>query len=745
MKKIIFSLAIIFIISCACSAVTSKIVKHKALEDFSDGKTDNTIITSKGTISLSSATEVLAKDFNDTWTINSIVCQKDAVFIGTSPNGKLFKYENGKITCIYPTENPKQAEVNEPNKTAKGEVRSHLSNEHVFKLALDEKGQLLAAVSGEKGKLMRYDGKKFTTIFEPNQSPYIFAIAVEKNGDIFLGTGPKGQIWKLDSKGKNPELIYSCQDKNVLCLAMGKNGILYAGTDTRGLVYKINVEKKTASVLYDSEQNEINDLLFDSSGNLYAAATSYKSIKAQLKADTDQKKPFSIKKHTETESEEPDQESNKELDSDEGEGDSLKTANTPKEDSFESKSVPVEFERGKQSSASHIYKIDPNGFVTEVFNRSAVFFKMLFHKDEILLGTGNKAQLFSVNPKTEIESLVYEDKQASQITDIIKCGNDIIFATANPARLIKLKPTFASTGNFQSELIDAGQPAMWGKLQIEADIPKDTKIMLSARTGNVNDVNDPTFSPWTEPVNISGPTDLSVPLGRYCQYKLILDGKDNSTPVIREVGTAYVIPNLPPKVEEISIDKQESKSDKGIFKIIFRSEDENSDKLLYNIDFRKKGRELWINLAKDLEKPTYTWDSKTVEDGEYEFRITASDKLSNNAQIALTGSKVSDPVIVDNTAPVIAKHELKINDKDKTATLTLTATDELSTIKSMAYTIDSNEKWNNVLPDDQVFDTKTENFTIKADSLKSGQHIIALKISDAEDNTMYKTFEFEIK
>jgi sugar lactone lactonase YvrE len=732
MKK---SFGIIFVILASvsvCNAVNSKIIKHKTLEDFQNGKTQNTIISSHGTISLSSATELLAKDFNDAWTINSIVSKDDkTIYIGTSPNGKIFKYDNGKISCIYP-----QAKKAEPNAPKDANVRTHLTNEHIFKLALDSNGNLLAGVSGEKGKLMRYTGKKFDTIFEANDSPYIFAIILDKNGNIFLGTGPKGNIWRLDNKGKNSQLIYTCQDKNVLSLALSKDGFLYAGTDTRGLIYKIDIEKKTSSVLYDSEENEINDLIFDSNGNLYAAATSYKSIKAQLRGTGEQKKPFSLKKRDSEITEEPSEEYEKE-------SDSLKIANTPKEDGFERKQIPSEFERGKESSASHIYKIDPNGFVTDVFSRNAVFFKMYLLKDQILLGTGNKAELFRINPKTETESLDYEDSQASQITDIARLGSDIVLATANPAKLMRFKSSFAQTGEYQSELLDAGQPAMWGKLQIEADLPADTKIMLSARSGNVSDVNDPTFSAWTEPVKVTGPTDLMVPLARFCQYKLILSGTNNETPIVHQVAAAYLVPNLPPKITEIAINRAEKKEDAGLFRIVFKPEDENGDKLAFDIDFRKKDQKVWINIEKDYDKPAFEWDSKTVEDGIYEFRITANDKFSNNAQTTLTGFKISDPVIVDNTAPVIEKSQLKT--ENKSAVLNLKATDQLSTIAAMSYTIDSKKEWNNVLPDDEVFDTLSESFTLKIDNLEKGWHIISVKISDAEENTMYKTFEIEIK
>jgi hypothetical protein len=758
MKKLL-SILVIALLTANCSAVTSRIIKHKSMDDFSKGKTQDTVINSRGNITLAGATQVLTEDFNNVWIINSIVQTRDGfIYIGTSPNGQIYRYKNGKTECIplpkQLTEEPNEPdkinepnepnkpkepnEPNEPNKPKNVTARKHLQNLHIFRLSLDASGRVLAGVSGNKCCLIRLDGKNFETIFEPNDASYIFAIKLDKNGNIFLGTGPKGKIWRLDSKGKNPQLIYTCKDKNVLSLAAGPDGILYAGTDTRGLIYKIEPDKKTASVIYDSNEDEITDLLLDNKGNLYAAATSYKSIKTQFKEESDLKSFAPGRPENKESQEGPFEESSA------GEGISLKIANTGSDNkSAESPKLPENLERGRESSASHIYKIDPNGFVTDIFSRTAVFFTIYMQNDKLLVGTGNKAQIFSISPQTEIETLIYEDQIASQVTDIIGAGSDVYFCTANPPKLILLKSKYAVKGSFESALIDAGQPAHWGKLQLDADIPDKTKVLLSARSGNVEDVNDTTFSQWTEPLKITTPVDLTVPLGRFCQYKLILEGNADSTPVIREVAAAFAIPNLAPKVTEVTVAKSDKKVSPGVFKIDFDAEDENDDQLIYKIDFRKMGRSGWIKLKDELDKPTFEWDSRTVEDGIYEIRVTASDELSNNQSTKLTGSRISDPVTVDNTAPVIESHKLQASAAK--AVLELKIKDQYSVIESLSYTINSNEKWISTLPIDGIFDTTQEDFTITITDLKPGRHVLAVRISDVEANTMYKTFDIEIK
>ena len=76
--------------------------------------------------------------------------------------------------------------------------------------------------------------------------------------------------------------------------------------------------------------------------------------------------------------------------------------------------------------------------------------------------------------------------------------------------------------------------------------------------------------------------------------------------------------------------------------------------------------------------------------------------------------------------------------------LKLQVSDEFSAIGKLNYTVDSNKKWIGTMPDDMVYDTTDEDFTIVIDKLKAGEHIIAVKITDSVGNITYKTFEVNI-
>ena len=757
-----FTALLCLVLSSACLAVNSKVIRHTSSSDLLKGQTEKVVISSRGTIQLGRSAETLLeeeefKDLGDVWSINSIVVSGGTVYFGTSPNGGIYKYSLNKLTKIYPLESEqsqsekKTSDANEPDGT-KVEAEEHLSNEHIFAMATDVSGRLLAGISGEKCRLCRFEADKMETIYEPNDAKYIFAITVDYSGNIYLGTGPEGKIYGLNSLGKKAQLIYDSLDKNILSLTTGEDGHIYAGSDSRGLVYKINPRTKKATVLYDSEQPEITALLFTEAwgeDGLYAAATSAKIVQAQTQFAAQQ--PSAGRPEA--------KEEKGKSSSRNGGGRELKIANTKKPSTGKpGQGPPPARKPAKPGKASQIYNVTKDGFVNEIFSEAVVFFCLAEEagkgtgqggNPKLLAGTGNSAQLFSIDPVAEQEAVIYEDEQASQVTSITVAGNDVYLGTANPAKLVKLGSGFASEGTYTSDLVDATQPAKWGKLQLEADIPQGCKVQVASRSGNVKDVNDPTFSEWTELVEVAEPIQLDCPLGRFCQYKLVLQSEDGGkSPLIREIAIASTVPNLAPKVESVTVKRVAKAGKEGVFQISYRTKDDNGDKLIYKIDFRKLARTNWIELKDELEAASFEWDAKTVEDGRYEVRVTASDERSNTTSTKLTGSRISDPVVVDNTGPVVKNITTSApTGNGQYRIFEIEVQDELSAIGKLEYTIDSNSDWIGTVPDDLVYDTTDENFTIKIDAKKDlpkGDHVLTIKVSDAVGNTTYKTFEVNI-
>src|SRR6202030_4378854 len=60
-------------------------------------------------------------------------------------------------------------------------------------------------------------------------------------------------------------------------------------------------------------------------------------------------------------------------------------------------------DRGDQQKreGNAIYKIDKDGFVTEIFRQSVVIYSMIVQNDSLLVGTGDDGNIYQVNPAAE--------------------------------------------------------------------------------------------------------------------------------------------------------------------------------------------------------------------------------------------------------------------------------------------------------------------------------------------------------
>ncbi len=714
-------------------AVTSKIHRSSSASQLHKGITTNMIIGSRGSLKLGRAARVLADDFNEVWSVNSILVSGGTVYFGTSPNGSVFRYNLGELTKLYPVVTPTEVitpfdhDPNDPDAIA---------NEHVFALGMDMTGRLLVGFSGIACRLCRFSKSGMDVLFRPKEATYIFDITTDDAGNIFLATGPTGKVFRLDPLGKTAQLAYDSRDKNMLSLVPGRDGFLYAGSDDRGLVYKLNPRDQSATVLYDSVKPEITSLLFadvldPSVRDLYAIATSARIVKSETEFAESLPLPGRPESGGTTPKPAPGSTG----------GLKLKIANAKSAPKQEASSRPTPRRKPSSSTTtSALYRISREGYVTNVANKMAVFLCLAQHPKGLLIGTGNDGQLLQVDPVSEQQTILYEDREATQITTIGVVRDDLYIGTANPAKLIHLPGIYAPQGQYESDLIDARQPANWGTLQLDADLPEGCKVFVSSRSGNVSDVNDPTFSAWTDPVQVVEPTQLKCPLGRFCQYRLTVKSTTGqATPLIREIAVSSTIPNLAPVVESIDLSRLSSTSKKGRYTIRYKVKDDNDDQLVYTLFFRKLGRTQWIQLADKQEDDSYEWEGRTVEDGRYEFRVVADDHKSNSTATKLTGSRISDPVVIDNTGPVVRGHFLAA--KGKTTTLELVIQDELSVIRKLDYTVDGNREWSGAIADDLVCDTTHENFTLRIDDLQGGDHLVTIRVQDDFGNTTYKSFE----
>ncbi len=408
-----------------------------------------------------------------------------------------------------------------------------------------------------------------------------------------------------------------------------------------------------------------------------------------------------------------------------------------------------------------IYRITPQGFVTEVFRESVMILKLLTDPSDpqkLLVATGNEGQLFRVDPDAE-ETTILADLEPQQVPAMsVGRDNRVLLGTANPATLVALGAGFAQEGTYTSPVLDAKQISLWGKMTITGNTPAGTTVGVQTRSGNVEDPDQAAWSIWSNTQVLEhdpsvppvAPHQASVdsPPARFLQYRLTLTGTAQDTAVVDRVVMAYVVPNLKPQISSIQAsypqpnDTNASPQPAATLSVEWEASDPNNDPLVYTLEYQPAGTTKWLPLIEDIEETSFEWHTDQAPDGHYLVRVTASDQRGNPPDMARTAVRRTDPVLIDNTPPSFNGLEHRV--EERTLRIAATVEDALATIRTISYSVDSGDRWQPVLPDDLIYDSTREAFTVTITDLKPGPHVVALRATDAQHNARYASVMVEI-
>jgi hypothetical protein len=144
-------------------------------------------------------------------------------------------------------------------------------------------------------------------------------------------------------------------------------------------------------------------------------------------------------------------------------------------------------------------------------------------------------------------------------------------------------------------------------------------------------------------------------------------------------------------------------------------------------------KEANFRLLKEHVRDTfYTVDGASLADGQYVFRVVASDSLDNPSVLALAGDRISEPVDIDNTPPVIrsAGQVQLVGDRVRAV---FDIEDTTGRIKRTDVSVDGSQ-WREVFPDDGIADGGKERYSLDLSVVGPGEHTISLRAFDNSNN-----------
>jgi hypothetical protein len=136
-------------------------------------------------------------------------------------------------------------------------------------------------------------------------------------------------------------------------------------------------------------------------------------------------------------------------------------------------------------------------------------------------------------------------------------------------------------------------------------------------------------------------------------------------------------------------------------------------------------------LKRDVEDSFYSIDSDTLPDGTYVVRVVANDGSSNPLSIALNGELESQPFSIDNTPPAVSMAQQSL--ERNRVRVAIDVVDPTSTLNQAEVSVDTGV-WRPVFPNDGIVDSTSESFIWVSGDLSSGEHVIAFRIYDENDN-----------
>lgn len=765
--------------AAASLAVSPQTVQHATEADLAAGELHSVAISSQGELRLGREVSFLLTSDKAPTVISALTVRGKTVFAASGSDSAIYRIQDGKVG--------KDKFATIPDATMIGSL-----------LATDK--EIFAGASGEKGAgIYRIDDKgKAVKFWSEGDVQYVWSIVAGEGGTLYAATGPKGQVWAIDAQGKGTKL-FEAKDlaKNVLCLAVS-GGTLYAGTDEKGLVVAIDLARKTSRVLLSAPEKEISAIVPHADGNVYVAT----SDSAKAASDgTDQAEPgerrgpqslpvgniIHIEAATKPGAPKSAPASAAADDDEPGE---LPTASPsrpgpsmpmlprmPRGQGFPGGSGESGEGPGLEGPGNAVYRIAPDGLVRPLIRRPVSIYAMMLAGDELLLATGPSGQIVAVKLAGD-DSTVIADTDASQITALAAGeGGAVMFASSNKGSVGALAKVTAKSGTYLSKPIDAQQIAKWGTVRVRASVPEKARLTLATRTGNLAEPKDNTWSGWSDEIPVTDSfLRIASPAGRFLQYRLTFAAEGDS-PRASDVRVIYQVGNLAPEITELQVtpsateeggpgpmpmprgrmpggapgagpgagpaDSAAPPGPQYFRSINITATDPNSDTLTYTLEYRQVGTANWIKIADKLDRPTHAWDSRTVGDGTYEFRVTAGDAPSNPPAIALTAAKVSAPVVVDNTAPAVKDLAAKVDGAK--VSITGLATDAGSRIASLHYSLDSATEWTMVLPEGGICDSDKAKLAFEVKGVKPGTHRLTVRAADAFGNTGFATVTVEAK
>ena len=442
---------------------------------------------------------------------------------------------------------------------------------YIWSATADSSGNIYLG-TGNEGRIFKVDRTGKGSLLYKASELSVMALAVDARGNVYAGTSPDGKVYRITAGG-DAKVFFEPKTKYIWALAFDPQGRLLVGTGDKGIIYRVNADGSGAPFVKTTQTN-ITALQVDPSGKIIAgtdpgglvlrispagkAFTLFDSLQREVR-------DLAIGKNGEihalvlaesagggatgASAAGASPSSPNVVSADEGITITISDVQPVDASSATGSTTVTSSSGGSSQVKSAVYKIDTAGASYTTWDSRDTVAFAISIDDDGEVLVGTGQKGRIYSIKPNQNPLLLTQSSEAQTSRFIRSGNQLFVASSNLGKLFRLGNESIVSGVYISSVRDAQTTASWGRVSWIGE----GAIEIQTRSGNTA-TPDSTWSDWSEPIVDSDGGAIKSPSARYIQWRSTLKrGAQGGSPRLREVTVSYLPRNLAPRITALNV------------------------------------------------------------------------------------------------------------------------------------------------------------------------------------------------
>ena len=442
---------------------------------------------------------------------------------------------------------------------------------YIWASAVDAMGNVYLG-TGHDGRLYRVGADGRGTLVYDAPELDVTALAVAADGTLYAGTSPDGKVYRITADWR-AEVYFDPPDKYIWSLAVMPDGALAVGTGDNGKLYRVRaaLAKPEASLLIDTNETHVISLAVDAKGQLIAGTdpgglvlrispdgkafalfdASLREIHALAPAADGSIYALALSDSAAGPRSPNAPAPSPQSDSSSGQG-SVTVTITPDEGGGPggSPSTPGRSRNDLSNARSVVFRILPDGGTDVLWSSTTIT------AFAVAPAPQGRSVLIGTADKGRIYSVTDDGRDTlllqsteGQISAFTTRGRDLYAASSNGGKLFRFGSELMNEGTYESPVRDTKLVSSWGHIWWRGL----GQVEVQTRTGN-GERPDATWSDWSAPYRDPAGAQITSPRARFIQWRAVLraPATAGSETRMEDINVAYLPRNVAPEVLSIT-------------------------------------------------------------------------------------------------------------------------------------------------------------------------------------------------